>query len=211
MLDISECITKEADLKNNRGLSHFLNHAAQQSHKAYEVFYNFLAISRPARILEIGTGMGGFPAFLKICCDDLGLDTSVLSFDIVSQHWFDEIRELGVDIKIENIFSADWTEVQQEIIDYVQSDGLTMVLCDGRFKIKEFKIFAEHIKPGDFIMAHDYAEDQQIFKDKIYQKVWNWCEIMESDIVDACTSNNLKDFQKADFNNAAWVCKQKEL
>ena len=58
MLDISECITKEADLKNNRGLSHFLNHAAQQSHKAYEVFYNFLAISRPTRILEIGTGSG---------------------------------------------------------------------------------------------------------------------------------------------------------
>jgi hypothetical protein len=210
MLNIEECIRMEPNLAENQGLSHFLNHAAQQASRAYSVFYDFLAISRPKRILEIGTGMGGFPAFLKICCDDLELDTTVLTYDVVSQYWFDEIRELGVDIKIENIFSEDWTSVNEYVTNYVQGDGLTIVLCDGRFKIKEFRIFSELIKSGDFIMAHDYAENKQIFNDDIYQKVWNWCEITEDDISSSCEANNLKDYKKKDFNSAAWVCKLKQ-
>ena len=210
MLNISESITKKADLINNEGNSQFLDHAAQQPHQAYEVFYNFLAVTRPARILEIGTGMGGFSAFLKICCNDLDLSTSILSFDVVPQNWFDDIRALGVDIRVENIFSRDWTSVQEDVIDYVQSDGVTVVLCDGRFKIREFEIFAKHIKEGDFIMAHDYAENEQVFEDKIHQKIWNWCEVTENDISRPCLNHNLIDFKREEFNGAAWVCKQKQ-
>jgi len=88
MLNIEENITRKTDLVNEDSLSAFKNHASQQSHNAYRVFYEFLAEVKPSQILEIGTGLGGFTSFLKICCDDLELSTSILSFDIHEKSWF---------------------------------------------------------------------------------------------------------------------------
>jgi hypothetical protein len=210
MLNIEENITRKTDLANEDSLSAFKNHAAQQSHNAYRVFYDFLAEVNPSQILEIGTGLGGFTSFLKICCDDLELSTSILSFDIHEKSWFDETRAMGIDIRIEDVFLEDYTGLRQDIIEYIQSDGTTIVLCDGGNKINEFKTLSEHIKINDFIMAHDYVEDTNIFREKIYQKIWNWCEITENDISPSCEKYNLTDYKKEEFNNAVWVCKQKQ-
>ena len=41
-------------------------------------------------------------------------------------------------------------------------------------------------------------------------KIWNWHEISDKDIEDACLRNNLKTYNKEIFDKVVWVCKIKE-
>jgi hypothetical protein len=207
---MKERITKFSNLEIGDSLSSFDGHAAQQYHEAYEVFYNFLKDVKPVRILEIGTALGGFTIFLKTCCNELGLNTNIRSYDINTNPWYKDIINMGVDIRVENIFSNGFEIMDEEVINYIQGDGITIVLCDGGWKIGEFNLISNYIKNGDFILAHDYAEDKEKFELKIKNKIWNWHEISESDIFDACERNNLQDYQRNIFESVVWVCKIKE-
>lgn len=209
-MNIQENITRLTDLENNDSLSSFMNHTSQQNHNVYQVFYDFISETKPKRILEIGTSLGGFTTFLKIICDELRLDTNIRSYDIHSHPWYDDIILKGVDIRVENIFTDGFLDMNQEVKDYIRQDGTTIVLCDGGWKIGEFNLISKHIKINDFILAHDYAENKTVFDEKIYGKIWNWLEIQDSDIDDACISNNLISYKKEDFNQVVWVCKIKE-
>lgn len=208
-MNIQENITKFTNLTENDSLSAFKGHAAQQSHNAYQVFYDFISEVKPDRILEIGTALGGFTEFLKIITEELNLNTKILSYDISERPWYSQMIEKGIDVRVENIFNEDWTGVKQEVVDFVQQEGRTIVLCDGGWKIGEFKIFSKLIKEGDFILAHDYSISKEIYETEIKDKIWNWCEITESDIEESVTENNLKFYNQDKFSQAVWVCKVK--
>ncbi len=208
-MNIQENITKFTNLEVDDSLSAFRGHTAQQSHNAYQVFYDFIKEVRPNQILEIGTALGGFTEFLKIIIDELGLSTTILSYDISERPWYNQLIEKGIDVRVENIFSDDWNTVKQEVIDYIKKDGVTIVLCDGGWKIGEFKVLSKYIKDGDFILAHDYSESKEIYETEIKNKIWNWCEITEDDISSAVSENNLKSFNQDKFSKAVWVCKVK--
>jgi cephalosporin hydroxylase len=208
-MNIQENITKLTDLDKNDSLSAFRGHAAQQSHNAYQVFYDFISEVKPKRILEIGTALGGFTEFLKILSDELNLNINILSYDISERPWYNQMIEKGIDVRVENIFNEDWSNVKQDVIDFVQQDGITIVLCDGGWKIGEFKIFSKLIKDGDYILAHDYSYDKVTYENEIKNKIWNWCEITESDIESSVIENNLKSYQPDKFSKAVWVCKVK--
>ena len=208
-MNIQENITKFTDLTKNDSLSAFRGHTAQQSHNAYQVFYDFISEVRPVRILEIGTALGGFTEFLKIITDELNLNTKILSYDISERPWYNQMIEKGIDVRVENIFNEDWTGVKQDVVDFVQQDGLTIVLCDGGWKIGEFKIFSKLIKDNDFILAHDYSFSKEIYELEIKDKIWNWCEITESDIQESVIENNLKSYNQDKFSQSVWVCKIK--
>jgi cephalosporin hydroxylase len=210
-MNIQENITKESNLDIDDSLSSFRGGSAQQSHLAYQVFYNFLIKIKPSRILEIGTAMGGFTQFLKIVSDEENLNFQLLSYDIAERPWYNQIIETGVDIRVENIFNEDWTGVNQEVFDFINQEGITIVLCDGGWKIGEFKVLSKLIKNGDFILAHDYAENEEVFQEKIYKKIWNWCEIKNSDILPYCVDNNLQYYDKDEFEGAAWTCRVKSV
>jgi 23S rRNA U2552 (ribose-2'-O)-methylase RlmE/FtsJ len=207
---IEQNITKFTDLSSNDSLSSFSGHAAQQFHGAYEVFYNFIKEIEPKRILEIGTALGGFTTFLKIVCDELGLETKIRSYDIHRHPWYEDIIKRGIDIRVENIFTENFVDMDNEVKEFIKQDGVTVVLCDGGWKIGEFNLISNYIKKGDFILAHDYAENREIFEEKINTKIWNWFEIQESDISECSLINNLQPYKKYDFNNVAWVCKIKK-
>ena len=66
-----------------------------------------------------------------------------------------------------------------------------------------------HLKDGDFIMAHDYIDNYQNFVDNYYGKIWNWYEIGDNNIQEACDRNNLKQYNKEIFDSVVWVCKTK--
>jgi len=68
---------------------------------------------------------------------------------------------------------------------------------------------SNYLKVGDFILAHDYAENKENFEEKIKLKIWNWHEIQFSDIKEACEKNNLDNFQKEIFENVVWTCRIK--
>lgn len=206
---MKERITKLTNLESNDSLSSFDGYSSQQFHGAYEVFYNFISEVKPKRILEIGTALGGFTTFLKICCDELNLDTNIRSYDVHSNPWYKDIIARGVDIRIENIFSEGFKEMDNEVIDYINGDGVTIVLCDGGWKVGEFNLISKYIKLGDFILAHDYAENREIFETKINGKIWNWFEISDLDINQATVENKLNIYKKDIFENVAWTCRQK--
>jgi hypothetical protein len=206
-----ENFTRRPNFELNDGLTMYLNYAAQQNVQAYKAFYEFLSVAKPKRILEIGTGVGGFTMYIRMCCDDLELGTEILTYDIHG-HYGDEVLKLhNVDVRKDNVFNGDYTEVQESIINYIQQDGTTIVLCDGGYKIGEFNLLSNYIKVNDFIMAHDYASTSEYFEEKINKKLWNWHEIEDVNIQDAVIRNNLKPYMKNIFDDAVWVCKIKEL
>ena len=71
-------------------------------------------------------------------------------------------------------------------------------------------ILSNYIKRGDIIMAHDYAYDIDKYQKDIQYKIWNWCEITESDISEASIRNNLTNYSQEIFDNVVWVCKIKK-
>jgi len=209
-MNIQENITRLTDLENNDSLSSFMNHTSQQNHNVYQVFYDFISDTKPKRILEIGTALGGFTTFLKIICDELNLDTNIRSYDIHKHPWYDTIINMGVDIRVENIFTENFVDMYDEVKEYINQQGVTIVLCDGGWKVGEFNLISNYIKEEDFILAHDYAENKEIFDERIYGKIWNWFEIQESDIKECSIKNNLIPYKKETFEDVAWVCKIKE-
>lgn len=160
-----------------------------------------------ARIIELGTFHGGLSVFLGIYC--FMKNIPFITYDI--QPFVNSInnvkqlfKTLKVDYRLKNI-----NDCHDEITSEIKKPGLTLLLCDGGDKVNEFNVFSDYIKPGDVIMAHDYAHDDKTFNDKIKNKLWNWHEIKYSQIETACNRNNLKDFMREDFENAVWVCKRK--
>ena len=141
-----ENITRRSNLEENDSLSSYLGYPAQQNPYTYEIFYNFLNQTKPARILEIGTAMGGFTMFLRLCCNDLNLNTQILSYDICSRHEYEIYRQNNIDVRVENIFSDSYDKVNSEVINFIQQEGVTIVLCDGGYKIGEFNLLSKYIK-----------------------------------------------------------------
>lgn len=208
-MNFNEEITKKVNLVLNDGLSSYMGMASQQNHNVYGVFYNFLNEIKPKRILEIGTALGGFTQFLKKVSDESQLDINILSYDIYEMGWYKDMIQNGIDVRVENVFDSNYQSVKQEVIDFIQQDGVTLVLCDGGNKVGEFNILSNYIKQNDFIMAHDYIDTRENFNENYYEKIWNWHEISEGDIMNACERNNLKSYNKETFDSVVWVCKIK--
>ena len=209
-MNMENRITRKIDLEQNDGLSSFDWLHAQQTHNVYEVFYNFLDEQKPARILEIGTALGGFTQFLKLVSEEINHPIDILSYDIIEYNWYPDIRAKGIDVRVENVFGENHQEVKQEVIDFIKQEGKTIVLCDGGNKIGEFNILSNFIKSDDFIMAHDYAENSEIFQEKINRKLWNWFEISNNDIESSCIANELEYYNKEVFESVVWTCRRKK-
>jgi cephalosporin hydroxylase len=198
-------ITKKCNMKENDGLSSVNNYAAQQHHNAFLCFYNLIEKIRPARILEIGTALGGLTKFLESCCIFHGLETKILSYDIHKNSWYDDLCSEQLEIIVKNIFSPDYsTLIDSEVIQFIQSVGITIVLCDGGNKKNEFNILSSFLKTNDIIMAHDYATNFDIFESKIKNNIWNWHEIQYSDIEESIKKYNLEPFDQEIMLDVVW-------
>lgn len=208
-MNISQRITKKSELDKNDSLSAFDNLGCQQNSNAFQVFYDFIMEIKPKRILEIGTSLGGFTSFLNKISKEENLNYKILSYDVNEFSWYKSLIEDGIDLRIEDIFDWNNETIKKEVSDFINEDGVTLVLCDGGDKKSEFKIISKYIKRGDFIMAHDYAKDSKKFEEDINNKIWNWHEIQESDIEEASKINNLEFFEQEKFDNIVWVCKTK--
>lgn len=209
-MEYEDKIYKKSSLEDNDSISVYNGWGAQQNYKIFEVLHHFLNEIKPKQILEIGTSIGGLTTYIDYVCKQLNLDTKFISYDILEYGWYQEMRNNGIDVRVENVFFDDYKYVKQEVIDFIKNDGTTLILCDGGNKIGEFNLLSNFMKSGDFIMAHDYAEDETTFNNDIYMKIWNWHEISDKDIESACVRNNLKAYNKDIFDKVVWVCKIKE-
>lgn len=209
-MEYEDKVYKKSNLEHNDSISTYDGWGAQQNPNSFEVFYNFLNEIKPLRILEIGTSLGGFTSFLNYATKRLNIPCNILSYDIHFKDWYNDMINEGIDVRVENVFNHHYTEVKQEVIDFIQQDGMTLILCDGGSKIHEFKILSNYMKNNDFIMAHDYSQNKETFKENVYMKIWNWHEIEDKDIQEACEKNNLISYNQEIFNTIAWVCKVKQ-
>ena len=194
------------------GATSYKGYTAQQHENVFDVFRKFLTEIRPARILEIGTAGGGFTLFLRETLNDLGLNNSkIKSFDVVECGWYPTLRNFNIEINIENLFDKSYTilEKPEKIAPFIQDEGITLVLCDGGSKINEFNLLSPLIKNGDFIMAHDYVDIWENYKENYVDKIWNWCEIEEKYIEKISIEQNLIHYKKENFDPVVWVCKRK--
>jgi cephalosporin hydroxylase len=209
MRQLNGNITKTSNLTENDSLSAFDGNMAQQHHNVYATFYKLIDDTKPKRILEIGTALGGFTMFLKKVVDSFNLDTKILTFDISARPWYDDMKQMGIDVRVEDIFD-DYQDIPNEIKNFIKQDGLTIILCDGGDKIREFKLLSHFLKKGDIIMAHDYAPNQEYFDNYINGKIWNWLEIQDKDINESCMKHNLTPFMEYELRDVVWVGKIKE-
>ena len=95
----------------------------------------------------------------------------------------------------------------KESISFVQNlliNNKTCLLCDNGKKIQEFIEYSNLIKEEDFIMAHDYKDDENFTHCD-----WQWVEIKYSDIKNSVIKNNLNKYQKINFEKVAWCCYKK--
>lgn len=209
MRQLNGNITKTSNLTENDSLSAFDGNMAQQHHNVYSTFYKLIDDTKPKRIVEIGTALGGFTMFLKKVVDSFNLDTKILTFDISARPWYDDMKKMGIDVRVEDIFN-DYQDIPNEIKNFIKQDGLTIILCDGGDKIREFKLLSHFLKKGDIIMAHDYAPNQEYFDNYINGKIWNWLEIQDKDINESCMKHNLTPFMEYELRDVVWVGKIKE-
>jgi len=187
----------------------------QQHYGVESAFEKLFNQKIPSRILEIGTAFGGLTLMLRNVLDRLTfVNTEIRTYDVEPKHYLQPYIDNGlkIDVRIKNIFNHEYSELIEvdEIMSFIQSEGITIVLCDGGSKKNEFKILSDLLKSGDIIMAHDYAYDKEYFDTNINGKVWNWLEIQESDIIQSCQKNNLVPYMEDEFRSVVWVCKIKE-
>lgn len=187
------------------GFTHYKGFRAAQHNNFTVVFQKFLDEQKFGLIIEIGTLNGGLTMFLK----DASPNSRLVSYDVKPQPEHPALIEAGVELKIKNIFSGDYSVIDQEAIDILSFPVKKLILCDGGHKAAEFNSLSAYIKSGDFIMAHDYSHDYRIYESKIRNKVWNWCELTEQDISGAVSRFSLVDYNKEEFQSIVWVCKTK--
>lgn len=183
------------------------------------VFKQLFNQVKPSQVLEIGTLYGGLTLLIRDLLDEVSLNSSDFrSYDIldIPRYYLDESIKNGakIDLRIKNIFNHVYDNFLPELVDEVESfikqSGPTIVLCDGGSKKNEFRLLSQFLKPGDIIMAHDYAPNNEYFEAHIKNKIWDWLEIQDSDIQESVETYNLKPFMQEEFQKVVWACKIKE-
>jgi cephalosporin hydroxylase len=186
-----------------------------QHHNAKTIFSQFLNNVKPSRILEIGTMHGGLTLMLRDILDEINLyDSIIRTYDINNQ---DFLRPLVTNRKVEvltkNLFNDNYTnfrdiDAQNEIAEFIQKEGLSIVLCDGGCKRCEFNLIAPLLKTNDIIMAHDYAPNHHYFTKNMKDKIWDWMEIQDSDIENISKIYQLQPYYQDLLINIAWCCRR---
>ena len=177
----------------------------QQNPLSFSLFKKFFENNDEIElVIEIGSGFGGFSAFLKD--QSIQHDFKFVTYEF-NENKHKSILSLGRNIDCRNS-NATSPFTLKEISDLLNSHKKCLILCDGNNLKLEFEKVSPLLKEGDIIMAHDYAPNKEIFNSKYKGKIWDWMEISDADIDKSCKDNGLQDaFVK--FNKAAWLCKQK--
>lgn len=191
--------------------------AIEQNPNIIDKFNELISTYKPKRVLEIGTFHGGLTEIIRDLLDVNDLTNSeVKTYDVTLPNFVTEkLNKKNINLLEKNLFSHTYTDflndtTRAELFEYINGDGLTLVLCDGGSKKNEFRLISNLLKVGDIIMAHDYAPNPIYFESKMKNIFWNWLEIQDSDIEQSCLDNNLKPLLQESFIEVAWVCKIKE-
>lgn len=192
-------------------------HLFISQHKDVEkVFSLYLNELRPSRILEIGTFHGGLTLMLRDIMDNIGLSNNpIVTYDVNNQEFLRPlVFDRNVIIYTKNLFNDSYSDFvndnsRNEIESFISQDGVTLVLCDGGCKKCEFNILSPLLKHNDIIMAHDYAPNIDYFNNHIKDKIWDWLEIQDSDIIESINQYNLQPYDQELMQQVAWCSRRR--
>ena len=189
----------------------------EQNPHIIDVFDNLISTFKPKRVIEIGTFCGGLTLILRDLLDMNGMtEVNLKTYDVsLPDYVFQKLNKKNISVNIKNLFSDSYLELRneesrKELYDFINGDGVTIILCDGGSKKNEFKLISKLLKSGDIIMAHDYARNQSYFETNMINNYWNWLEIQDNHIESSCIENQLVPLMEKDFIKVGWVCKIKK-
>jgi cephalosporin hydroxylase len=186
---------------------HFMYQGLYMTQQIPEIktFFEFLLRNENFdTIIEIGTSLGGLTLIIDDVCIENNLVRNIHTFDYNYKDFVDNnLKDRGI-----SYYNMDekTDEFIVSIKNLISTGDKVLLLCDGGDKISEFNYYSEFIKKNDFIMAHDYSTSKEIFEESINKKIWNWFEIQYTDIKDSINTNNLIEYPKINFKDAAWAC-----
>jgi len=167
-----------------------------QNRMAVPVWSYLMELHPPARIVELGSGNGGFTTVLGIHAWRIG--AKVYSFErhlAPDARWKSLAEFLGIEF-----FMGDLFGMVPAIKQIIQFDGPTILLCDNGNKIREFHLFAPYLKSGDIIAAHDHlCVGEGGFE------WWPWREITPADIAGTVSTCDLRPFMQEHFDMTGWL------
>lgn len=169
----------------------------KQSDNAPEVFKKFFSEQKFDRVIELGTGVGGFTLFLAEQYGD-----KVHTFDITNKlDLYSKIKitlkKMGVSINVQNIFETD------DVKNLIEKPGRVLVLCDNGNKVEELHRFAGYLKSNDVIMVHDYFPNENKYHK---QNIWKCCAFIDSYVHD----DTIYPYYAKEFEEVFWMCRIKE-
>ena len=181
--------------------SDYKGYPAMQNKNAYATFQSFFEKEKFEYVIEIGTAYGGLAYFLYE--ESLKHKFNFITFDKhrerLDEKWH---KKHPFDFRQANCFD----EPVHEFIVSILQENHCLLLCDGGNKAAEFNSFSKYLKPRSFIMAHDYARNQNYFLENIKGKIWNWHEISDRDVEDCMLMYNIcKSEYYSDFERVAWL------
>ncbi|MCA9521121.1 MAG: hypothetical protein KC609_09115 [Myxococcales bacterium] len=161
---------------------------------------------RLARIVEIGTGQGGLTVLLQLYCTSVGAELLTYDHDANRMARTAGFDRLGIDLRVRDVREAF---VSAEIAREIQRDGMTLLILDGGDKVDDANRFADHLKPGDLLMVHDYVRSRAHFDESIRGRLWSWCEATDADLESTSRRNGLVEILPEVFHPAVWTCRVK--
>jgi hypothetical protein len=186
------------------GWSSYKGIGMQQIDSVALPFKKLFLTAKPKRVIEIGTSRGGLTLLLRDLLDEIGMmDTEFISYDNFEQHQLHHHTNI-------NFINKDVFDDMDNLNQKINDTGVTIVLCDGGNKIREFNTFSKFLKNGDIIMGHDYSPSLEYFKDNIKEKIWNWVELTDDSVRFSTLKHNLIPYMPDDFINVVWLCKIKK-
>ena len=156
----------------------------QQTEPAFSVLEKVLKDQNPDFIIEIGTGMGGCTIFFSKFAP-------VVTYDIIDRTEGKIRGREKISFRMNDCFDPD---IVNEIIYLLRHSGKVFLMCDGEAKANEVKLYAPHLKSGDYIFCHDW-EDQFGWEDVKEAVGGNDFKPVEKELCDA-NKTNLQGWEK---------------
>lgn len=184
------------------GNHRFFGLSMSQHPQAVIKLNQILNATRPARIVEIGTGNAGLTVLFALYC----LTSMDQSPCILRTYDKTPARHVALlnQIYPEGFRHADALEdpvVIDEIRALVAMSGRTLLIADCG-KALEFNEYVPYLKAGDIVMMHDFSPTAETFEREMKGKIWNWHEVWYDRVAKTCCNHNI--IHTSYTNDVAW-------
>lgn len=181
----------------------YRNVQAGQRPETPTVFSQFFAQEKIDRVIELGTYQGAMAWWLKNQSTFYNFKFNTYDIKNRLKNIKKEIGTIPFDFRNKDIHAPNTVK---GISSRISSQGVTLLLVDGGDKNKEFNLYAPALKPGDWIMVHDYAPNETTWE-QLKDKTWSCWESWDSAL--CWEDHGLEKKYTEQFQSVMWGCFQK--